>query len=317
MKTGVLLLNFGEPEHATAAEVIPFLERIFLLNAELEAGDADARRARARELAERRAPGLIAEYEEIGGSPLHAQARRQGALLEAELRGRGRDVVVAIGMQFTDPTIAAAVRAVRDAGADEVVGLPVYPISGPSTTEAALAELRRAIAAEGWDAPVREVRGWHAHPDYVALRADGVRSLCARDDVDLHDPGTTLVFSAHGTPTRYLREGSRYDRDVAEHCRLLAADLGVEAYVLGFQNHTNRPGVEWTQPDIERAMRGIRADRVVVVPVSFMHEQSETLAELDGELREAAESIGLGFHRVPVPFEDPRFISLLAELVEG
>ena len=35
MKTGVLLLNFGEPEHPTLEEVVPFLERIFSLNAPL------------------------------------------------------------------------------------------------------------------------------------------------------------------------------------------------------------------------------------------------------------------------------------------
>lgn len=316
MKLGTLLLNFGEPEEPTPAAVVPFLERIFLLNGDLEGGDEPARQARARELAERRAPGLIAEYEEIGGSPLHAQARRQAELLEAELRGRGWDAVVAVGMQFTEPTIGEAVRVLRDAGADEVVGLPVYPIPGPSTTDAALAAMRRAMADLGWAPPVREVRGWHAHPEYIRLLADGVRALCARDGVDLRDPGTALVFSAHGTPLRYLREGSRYDADVAEHCRLLAQALDGAEYVLGFQNHTNRPGVEWTQPDIDRAIREIEAERIVVVPVSFMHEQSETLGELDGELREEAESLGLGFHRVPIPVEDPRFIGLLADLIQ-
>ncbi|TVR66522.1 MAG: hypothetical protein EA422_01990, partial [Gemmatimonadales bacterium] len=55
---------------------------------------------------------------------------------------------------------------------------------------------------------------------------------------------------------------------------------------------------------------------VVVDPVSFMHEQSETLAELDHELREEAEERGLGFHRVPVPHEDPRFARVLADLME-
>ena len=61
----------------------------------------------------------------------------------------------------------------------------------------------------------------------------------------------------------------------------------------------------------------VDAEHVVVVPVSFLHEQSETLAELDVELREAAEARGLGFHRVPVPHDDARFIALLADLVQA
>ncbi|MFO7261413.1 MAG: ferrochelatase, partial [bacterium] len=87
-------------------------------------------------------------------------------------------------------------------------------------------------------------------------------------------------------------------------------------YDIGYQNHTNRP-IPWTQPDIEAVIEGIDAEHVVVVPVSFMHEQSETLAELDIELREAAEARGLGFHRVPVPHDDARFITLLADLVQA
>lgn len=318
MTTGILLLNFGEPERPVMEEVVPFLERIFLINGGLEPGHAEdeARRKRARELAERRAPGLIEEYEAIGGSPLHAQARRQAELLEEELRERGQDVVVLVGMQFTEPSIADAVAAARDAGVDALMGLPVYPLCGPSTNVAALADMRRAVDELGWQVPVHEITGWHLHPDYTALRADGVRALCAAEGVDLHDPGTALVFSAHGTPLHYLRSGSRYDLYVDDHCQRLARALDVEDYVLGFQNHSNRPGVEWTQPDIDKAVEGVRAERIVVVPVSFMHEQSETLAELDLELKEEAEALGLGFHRVPIPHDDPRFVALMADLVQ-
>ena len=315
MRTGIVMLNFGEPEHPVLEEVVPFLERIFLMNAGLQTVQEEARK-RARDLAERRAPGLIEEYEAIGGSPLHAQARRQAEMLEAELRSRGHDVVVLVGMQFTEPAIARAVAEAREAGADALVGLPIYPLCGPSTNVAALADMRRAVDEAGWDVAVHEITGWHIHPEYTALRADGVRALCAAEGVDIHDAGTRLVFSAHGTPLKYLREGSRYDVYVDDHCRRLADALDVDDYVLGFQNHANRPGVEWTQPDIDKAIQGLDAERIVVVPVSFMHEQSETLAELDHELKEEAEELGLAFHRVPIPHDDPRFAALLADLVE-
>jgi ferrochelatase len=59
------------------------------------------------------------------------------------------------------------------------------------------------------------------------------------------------------------------------------------------------------------------ARRVVVDPISFMHEQSETLSELDLELKEIAEEASLEFHRVPIPYDDARFAGVLADLVEG
>jgi protoporphyrin/coproporphyrin ferrochelatase len=317
MTTAVLLLGFGEPETPTPESVGPFLERIFLANAGLEPGrDAASARARARSLAERRLPELLADYRRIGGSPLNRQVLRQAALLEAELGRRGRAVRVRAGMQFTDPCIPAVVEWAAGASVERVVALPVYPLSGPSTTMAALVYLRAAMAAIGWSPAVVEVAGWHVHPDYTALRAAGVRALCGARGLDLSDPDTRLVFSAHGTPIRYLEEGSRYDLYVADHCRRLGGALGVERWVLGFQNHANRPGVAWTEPGIAAAIRGIDARRIVVVPVSFMQEQSETLAELDLGLAAEAASWGLEFHRVPIPHDDPALVRLLADLVD-
>src|SRR5690606_4150270 len=116
---------------------------------------------------------------------------------------------------------------------------------------------------------------------------------------------------------KYLNEGSRYDEYVREFCAVVAEELGVGEVIIGYQNHTNRPGIEWTQPEIEAVIGSLEAQRVVVDPVSFMHEQSETLAELDDELREVAEGRGLEFHRVPIPYLDARFIEVMTDLVEA
>ncbi len=316
-KTGILVLNFGEPEEPTPEQVIPFLERIFHTNASLEAhATEEERRARSRQLAERRAPGLIAEYEEIGGSPLNEQARAEARGLEAELRRRGHDVKVYSGFQYTEPLIARAVREAQADGVEHLVGPPVYPLCGYSTNVASLNDVQRAIDRLGWaEVTFEGITGWHRHPGYLRMRADTIRRSVEDAGLDLNHPRTKLVFSAHGTPRKYLDEGSGYGRYVDEFCREIAGLLGVEEYALGFQNHTNR-GVEWTQPDVEKVIETIDADTVVVDPVSFMHEQSETLAELDHELREEAEARGLAFHRVPVPHDDPRWPVVLADLME-
>ena len=62
-------------------------------------------------------------------------------------------------------------------------------------------------------------------------------------------------------------------------------------------------------------MPTLEADDVVVVPVSFVHEQSETLDELDLELRELVEQLGMGFHRVATPHDHPDMGAVLADLV--
>jgi len=317
-RIGVLVVNFGEPDEPTLAKVEPFLERIFLQNAGLEPDEAA--RTRARQLARERAPGLVEEYEAIGGSPLNRQARAQADALRGELSGRGWDVSTYSVFQFAPPFVRDGVAEARENGIDLLVALPAYPICGASTTVAAIADVRGALDDLEWSPRFVGVAGWHHHPAYVDVRVENIRKFLTESSLDLGRPDTLLYFSVHGTPIRYLTQGNRYDRYVDEHCRTIAERLRADRYAVGFQNHTNRR-IPWTQPDNEQCIRQARERRLVVVPISFMHEQSETLAELDIELRQLAESLGKEFHRVPVPYDDPHFILALAdimtELVEG
>ncbi len=317
---GVVLLNFGEPERPTLDEVTPFLERIFQANAPLEARSGPtleaSRGGRARELAAARAPVLVETYGKIGGSPLNAQSREQAVALEAELKRRGVDARCRTAFQFTPPSPEEIAKDLIGADVRSLVGLPIYPLSGPSTTVASLAQLDQGARASGWESGVLEIGGWHLHPDYLPFHADHVRASCDAWGVDVRDPRTALLFSIHGTPVKYLEAGSRYDRYVEEACAGIARGLGVARYHLGYQNHTNRP-IEWTKPDVEATVHEIDADRVVCVAPSFMHEQSETLSELDHDLRGAVEARGMSFFRVAIPHVHPRFIGVLADLVQA
>jgi ferrochelatase len=318
MTVGVVLLNFGEPAEPEPEPVREYLERIFYNNATLERADTEAAaRERAAELAERRLGPLLAEYEAIGGSPLNAQAQAQADALEPVLADRGYDVRTYLGTQFTEPFIADAVAQARADGVDELIGLPIYPLCGPSTTVDALADLRDAVAEQDWDVPVSELSGWHRHPTYNRLRAENVAAFADERGVALDDDATAFVCSAHGTPTHYLEADSRYDLYVEEFCDALAGILGTD-YELGFQNHENRD-IPWTEPEVEDLVEALGErdiERIVVEPVSFLHEQSETLSELDDELAETAAEVGLDFHRVPIPHDDERVPALLADLVE-
>jgi ferrochelatase len=321
MPTGVVLLNFGEPSTPERGPVVEYLTRIFMNNADLEEYDSrEDALERSRQLAQRRASGLIEEYEEIGGSPLNEQSEAQAEALSAELDERGIDAEVYTAYQFTEPLIETTAERAHEDGIDHLVGLPVYPLCGASTNVAANDDLEAAIEAiDGWDPEFDPITGWHKHPTYNRIRAENVAAFLDEHDVDPNAADTMFVFSAHGTPTHYLEEGSRYDIYVEEMCRTMTSLLDVEEYSLGYQNHENRD-IPWTEPEVEDVIEDLGADddieRVVVEPMSFMHEQSETLSELDDELAEEAAEVGLEFHRVPVPHDDERFPSVLADLVE-
>jgi ferrochelatase len=312
---GILFINFGEPDEPALDKVTLFLERIFLRNASLE-GHADAAAsARSAQLARDRAPGLVEAYRSIGGSPLNAQSDAQAEAIRVELARRGVPARVYSAFQFTDPTVAQCVARARADGIQTLVAISGYPLCGQSTTAAALEDVRAALDAGVWSGRYLAVAGWHHHADYLRLRADHIRAFVAERGLDLEAADTVLYFSVHGTPLKYLREGNRYDRYVFEHCRDVARAAGAARYAVGFQNHGNRR-IPWTQPDNEQRIRTLDERRLVVVPISFMKEQSETLAELDAELRAFIERLGKEFHRVPVPHDDPAFARYLADLVD-
>ncbi|MDZ7729876.1 MAG: ferrochelatase [Natrialbaceae archaeon] len=319
MTTGIVLLNFGEPAVTEESVVHEYLTRIFYTNADLEDPESEeAAWERARELAGRRLPGLLEEYEAIGGSPLNDQAMAQQRALESTIADRGYDVDVYHAMQFVDPLIDDAAEALAEDDIETVVALPMYPLCGPSTTVMAIDDLEEAIdSIEGYDPTLQAITGWHRHPLYTRVRSDAIRSFATGHGIDLHDPTTAMIFSAHGTPTKYLDAGSRYDTYVEEYCATVAATVGIEEYHLGYQNHESRD-IEWTEPEVESLISSLpeTIERVVVEPTSFIHEQSETLSELDIDLAADADAAGLDFYRVPVPHDDPRFGQLFADLIE-
>jgi ferrochelatase len=316
MTTGIILLNFGEPASPERDLVVDYLERIFQSNTAIDDQMGENAREDPRVLAKRRAPGLLSEYEAIGGSPLNRQVAEQATGLESVLRERGfDDVETYVGMQFTEPSIAGAVTQAQTDGVDTVVGLPTYPLCGPSTTVAALAELSTAIEEIGWDVDVVNITGWHRHPTYLRMRVDGIRTFLKEQGIHLGERTTELVYSAHGTPQHFVDNGSRYVDYVHEWCELCSSLLGIETYTLGYQNHENRDAA-WTEPAIEEIIPTIDAERIVVEPISFVHEHSETLWELDEEMCEVATDNGLEFFRVPIPHDDERFSSVLADLIE-
>ncbi|MFQ5690185.1 MAG: ferrochelatase [Gemmatimonadota bacterium] len=316
MKATVILLAFGEPKDPTLEEVQAYLEGIFEANAALDgSSDPERRRGRSRQLAERRAPGLLRAYREIGGSPMMKQSEALARRLEAELHGRGLAIRVQLGTQFWEPSIGSALARARLYDPERLIALPLYPLCGPSTTIGALAALDAELKSSGWSIEPAAISGWYLHPAYVQLRADAIRNAAVEAGVRPGEGGCVLLFSAHGIPARYLEQGSRYVRYVEDCCRRVAAAVEVESYALGYQNHSNR-GIPWTEPEVEQVVRELNAEHVLVDAISFMHEQSETLSELDHELRRVAESAGVTFHRVPIPHDDERFVELLADLVQ-
>ena len=316
-RLAVVLFNLGGPDRP--ASVRPFLVNLFRDPAILRV-PFFVRPLLARIIAYARTKAATANYQILGGgSPLLGLTNEQARALEAALPEF--DVKCFVAMRYWHPFSDAVAREVRDWHPDEIVLLPLYPHYSTTTTGSSLTAWREAAAQANLVAPVTTLCCYHADPGYVAATAAGVRR--AYDAALLALAGRTklrVLFSAHGLPETIVKRGDPYqfqiERTVAATVRAL--DIPGLDWTICYQSRATPQ--KWLDPSTEHAIDQAADDKVavLVVPIAFVSEHSETLVELDVEYRDLAVAKGVpGYFRAPAQNSDPAFIQSLAELVRG
>jgi ferrochelatase len=313
IRRAVVLMNLGGPDSPDA--VRPFLYNLFSDKAIIRL-PAPLRLPLAALIASRRAATARRIFAQLGGaSPLLANTQAQAQALEREL-GDGYRCFIA--MRYWHPLTASTVSEVRQWAPDEIVLLPLYPQFSTTTTESSLARWQREARRQRLDAPTRHIRSYPALSGLIAVLA--TLTSDALDAASAEANPIRLLFSAHGLPEKIVKSGDPYPREVATTAAALAQALdrpGLDAAVC----YQSRVGpLAWIGPSVEEELHRAARDRVgvVVVPISFVSEHSETLVELDRDYRRLAERIGVpSYRRVPTVGADPRFIAALAGLVRA
>lgn len=308
----VVLLQMGGPERLEDIE--PFLRRLFqdpdLIRLPLPMRPLQGRLGRF--VARRRAPKVAGRYEAIGGgggraSPIGELTRRQADGLAERL-----GVPVHVCMRYSAPGADEAVAALRRAGAQRVLLLPLYPHRSGSTTGSSVRDFLRAARAGGLDAELRVVASWGDHPSYI----DVVARTCEEAAAGLHSQ-SHLVLSAHSLPEKYIRRGDPYRDQVHQTVRLLHERLnGAFASVRqGFQSAVGP--AKWIGPETEEHIDALARDgaaAVALAPLGFVTDHIETLYDIDRKYTPQAERLGMAVHRVPSLNDRPDFLDALAEV---
>ena len=313
-RIAVVLFNLGGPDSLDAVE--PFLRNLFRDPAIIRA-PAPVRLLLARLIARRRGPEARDIFATIGGrSPLLTETEAQADALGRALEDLG-EVEVTVAMRYWHPMSEAAARKVAAFRPDRIVLLPLYPQFSTTTTASSLAAWRAAAAAAGIAAPVQAVCCYPRAEGLVAAHAALIEPLLAAA-AEAGEP--RLLFSAHGLPKKVIARGDPYQWQVEETARRIVARLGTEGLDWQVCYQSKVGPLAWLEPSIADEIDRAGRDRVpvVVVPIAFVSEHSETLVELDVTYREHAKKAGVpAYHRVPALGTQPAFIAALADLVRG
>ena len=286
--TAVVLCNLGTPDAPTAAAVRRYLGEFLSDRRVVEIPSlvwwlilhGIVLRVRPARSARKYASIWTPE-----GSPLKVWTAKQALLLAGYLGQRGHRVVVQYAMRYGTPSIASVLDEVKQAGADRVLVLPLYPQYSASTTgsigDALSAWMRRTRNLPD----LRLVKHYHDDAGYIGALAARVN-----EHWRVNGRADRLVLSFHGLPRRSLTLGDPYHCECLKTARLLAERLKVhqDFVAVTFQSRFGR--AEWLQPYTEPTLVALAragVGRVDVLCPGFTSDCLETLEEIDQEARAA------------------------------
>ena len=237
-----------------------------------------------------RAGRSAAAYRQIWwpeGSPLLVLTERLGERLRAALAPQAR---VEVGMRYGAPSIRDGLERLRAAGVEEVVILPMYPQFSGTTTASIYDAVDIALESLDWYPRRQPIDKYHQHPAWIEAVAASIRAWR-----DVHGAAEKLIFSLHGIPQRYVRQGDPYQQQCELSVNAVAQALGLRAdqWLLTYQSRVGRE--PWLQPytDLtleELARSGVR--HVQVLCPGFAVDCLETLEEIAEQNRERFEEAG-------------------------
>ncbi|MBV9116483.1 MAG: ferrochelatase [Acetobacteraceae bacterium] len=314
-RIAVVLFNLGGPDRPEA--IRPFLLNLFNDKAILRV-PFFIRPVLARVIAGRRLKPATENYALLGGrSPLLGLTQAQARALEAALPEVEARCFIA--MRYWHPFSDEAARAVKAFQPHEVVLLPLYPQFSTTTTGSSLAAWREAAARVGLVAPVTTLCCWPEDAAYVEATATIVRRSWEQATAATGGVAVRVLFSAHGLPEAIVRAGDPYQWQVERTARAILMAWGPDAptdWTICYQSRATPQ--KWLEPSTDQEIARAARDGVgvLVVPIAFVSEHSETLVELDVEYRQLAESLGVpAYFRTSTQNDDRGFIAALAGMV--
>jgi ferrochelatase len=309
-KEAIVLLNMGGPNNLEEVEV--FLTNMFNDKNIITVKSSLLRSFIAKMITFTRTEKAQEIYRRIGGkSPLVGHTKN----LVQKLKNRVREgVVVDFAMRYTPPFAAEVIERLNKENIERIYLIPLYPQFSTTTTKSSLEDFEEQYHLRGGDAILIEIKHFFQNINYNKAIIERIRERVDADECKDFD----IIFSAHGLPQKIVDAGDIYERHVQKHVEILKQmlkDEGMnfnEAH-LAYQSKVGP--MEWLKPSLEEKLGEIKSRSVVIFPIAFTIDNSETDFELEIEYREIARELGFEDYRVcRCPNDSELFVEALAEI---
>ncbi|MFN8833547.1 MAG: ferrochelatase [Alphaproteobacteria bacterium] len=313
-KIAVVLYNLGGP--CCGAQVKPFLFNLFYDRAIISLPNP-FRYFLANLISSSRREKAQGIYNQIGGgSPILAETYAQSIALKQALSSHAEyHFETFVYMRYAYPFFEDVASSVQKFDPDEIILLPLYPQYSTTTTKSSIDLWQENATIFGFDDKTKYITSYETEPNFVKSYAELLKPQLD-EAKKLGRP--IVLFSAHGIPLNRIQKGDPYQKHVEASVAEILKHLNQDEfdYLVCYQSKVGP--LKWLAPPTEDCiLEAAKENRsIVVVPVSFVSEHSETLVELDIQYKELAlENGAKGYFRVPASGIEPHYIECLKQVV--
>ena len=308
MKKAIILFNLGGPDSLDAVQ--PFLFNLFNDPAIISLPGI-FRYPLAKFISKRRTSVAKAIYAEMGGkSPILEETQIQADAIEKILKHEKDEYKCFIVMRCWNPRAIDVIKKVKEFNPAQTILLPLYPQYSNATSGSSIKEWLDTCKKENLNSTTKIICCYPTEKDFILAYANLIK-----DKINLNKLSeTTLVFSAHGLPENKIKQGDPYQWQVENTVNYLVRKLSIKNlnYILSYQSRVGP--LKWIGPSTETVIKeeANKQKIIIVVPVAFVSEHSETLVELDIEYKKLAVQSGCkDYIRVPAVTANQDFVNSL------
>ncbi len=311
MKKAVILFNLGGPDKLSSVE--PFLFNLFNDPAIISIPTI-FRYPLAKFISKKRTPIAKNIYREIGNkSPILELTQDQAKVLEKKLSEKGNYKCFVV-MRCWHPRAIDVISEVKKYNPNEIILLPLYPQFSASTSGSSINEWKDLCRKQKYQVKTKTICCYPTEANFIESHVQLIKATLK----EINNSNFKLIFSAHGLPENKIKKGDPYQWHVEKTVEEIMLKLSNENidHVISYQSRVGP--LKWIGPSTESEIIKYSKEKkgIVIVPVAFVSEHSETLVELDIEYKKLADDNGCSFYkRVPALGVETNFINGLAKLV--
>ena len=307
-KRAILLLNMGGPNNLDEVEV--FLKNMFN-DKRIIPAPQPIRALIAKLIIFKRLKESKSNYEKIGGkSPI---VDYTNALIES--LQKNVDASVYMVMRYTPPFAKDVVEELQNV--DEIYAIPLYPHYSKTTTLSSMEDLQATLTKYKIAAKLKTIDSYYSDPSYNRCIVQRIKEALNGDNPSDFE----LVFSVHGLPQKIIDQGDLYQKHLKYnlfHARRELLKEGIEFHKTHLAYQSRLGPAQWIKPYLETKLVSLKKRKVILYPLAFTIDNSETEYELLQEYKEIADELGFEEYRVAkAPNDHPLFVKSLTDIYES